>query len=198
MLFRSHAHIQNPVHLYTVSGNHLVTLVVTNASGCSHSINKQVQVIPSPVAGFSNSISNCAGSEVSFNDLSYPIVGYLVKWIWNFGDGNSETILFPNPQNVSHIYNNAGNYNVSLSVQTNDSCSASIAHLVTVGDTPLANFDYGYNRCEGSAVQFEDLSQPSGGVQIISWNWNFGDPASGVNNTSSLKNPVHVYQNPYS
>jgi PKD repeat protein len=40
---------------------------------------------------------------------------------------------------------------------------------------------------------FTDQSQGSGGAPIISWNWNFGDPISGSNNTSSLQNPSHLF-----
>ncbi len=190
----AHSHIQNPDHLYSASGNHLATLTVTNTGGCTHSVSQQVIVSPAPMAGFSNSIGNCSGSAVSFSDLSFALNGYLVKWIWNFGDGNSQTILFPDPQNTTHIYTNPGNFMASLSVQSSDSCWATSSHTVTVGASPLANFDYSSNRCNGSPISFQDLSQPNGGTQIIAWNWNFGDPASGVNNTSSLKNPTHVYQ----
>ncbi|MBK7029746.1 MAG: PKD domain-containing protein [Bacteroidales bacterium] len=43
--------------------------------------------------------------------------------------------------------------------------------------------------CSGGTVNFTDNSL--GGP--ISWSWNFGDPASGANNTSSLQNPSHTY-----
>lgn len=44
-------------------------------------------------------------------------------------------------------------------------------------------------------VNFTDTSfQPPGG--ITSWSWDFGDPASGANNTSTLQNPSHTYEDP--
>ncbi len=42
--------------------------------------------------------------------------------------------------------------------------------------------------CSGS-VKFQDASVNG----PTSWFWDFGDPASGANNTSTLQNPVHVY-----
>ncbi|KAA9340326.1 PKD domain-containing protein [Adhaeribacter soli] len=42
--------------------------------------------------------------------------------------------------------------------------------------------------CTGS-VQFSDASTNG----ATSWQWNFGDPASGAANTSTLQNPTHVY-----
>jgi len=191
-----HSHQQNPSHLFTGAGTYPVTLVVTNTSGCTHVIVKQIKVNPLPVASFSNSITNCAGSPVQFNDLSYPSQGYLVQWTWNFDDGSDTTILFPGIQNVTHVYSMGGIYNVTLTVKNSDGCSGSISHLVTVGVSPIANFSYSDILCAGSFVQFDDLSQAYGGVQIITWFWNFGDPTSGVNNTSSLQEPSHTYQNP--
>ena len=38
--------------------------------------------------------------------------------------------------------------------------------------------------------------QTGGGGSISQWEWNFGDPGSGINNTSNLINPVHTYLNP--
>ena len=43
-----------------------------------------------------------------------------------------------------------------------------------------------------AATMFRDtLSKPA-----TAWRWEFGDPASGVSNVSTLKNPVHLYGNP--
>lgn len=45
------------------------------------------------------------------------------------------------------------------------------------------------NPTPGQSVQFTDTSNPP----PASWAWNFGDPASGANNTSTLQNPTHVF-----
>jgi len=44
--------------------------------------------------------------------------------------------------------------------------------------------------CDSVLVYFTDLSQG----YIDSWEWNFGDPASGVDNQSSDENPTHLYR----
>lgn len=43
--------------------------------------------------------------------------------------------------------------------------------------------------CFGDTVQFTDVSLGT----PTSWSWNFGDPASGPNNTSILQNPQHFF-----
>jgi PKD repeat protein len=43
-------------------------------------------------------------------------------------------------------------------------------------------------------VDFNDTSTPVGSV--VSWEWGFGDPASGSANVSTLQNPTHFYPGP--
>jgi PKD repeat protein len=190
-----HAFIANPIHLYTLSGTYSVTLIVTNSNGCIQSKTRNVMVLPSPTASFVYSTNNCSGTPVQFTDQSTTQTGYIVKWTWNFGDGSITIVDLPAPPNVSHVYINGGTYNVTLTVKTDDSCAASVSHMVTVIPAPFADFDYPAVRCAGMAVQFTDLSQENGGGTIMNWNWNFGDPGTGTNNTSTLKNPFHIFSN---
>jgi hypothetical protein len=46
----------------------------------------------------------------------------------------------------------------------------------------IGNFDIAFN--DGSIVNPGD---------VVSWRWDFGDPASGALDTSSLQNPMHTY-----
>lgn len=59
----------------------------------------------------------------------------------------------------------------------------------------MANFDYD-GSCASELFDFYDLSVPNGGGQITGWYWDFGDPASGINNNSMLQNPQHQFSAP--
>ena len=48
-----------------------------------------------------------------------------------------------------------------------------------------------YQSCS-TTMQFSDVST-SNVATVQSWAWNFGDPSSGANNTSSLQNPTHTF-----
>lgn len=48
--------------------------------------------------------------------------------------------------------------------------------------------------CNAIEIKFYDISSTKKGV-INKWSWDFGDPASGSNNTSTLQNPTHVFSN---
>lgn len=47
--------------------------------------------------------------------------------------------------------------------------------------------------CGGETTEFEDITTHLPITSITSWQWNFGDPASGANNTSNLQHPTHTF-----
>ncbi|MBL7904660.1 MAG: PKD domain-containing protein [Bacteroidales bacterium] len=189
------SNLQDPQHMYAAGGDYTVMLTITDTAGCSNTVSHLVHVSPLPDAYFSFTAPTCFQTETEFNDLSYTQSGYITEWEWIFGDGNSTTVTFPNNQNVSHQYAAAGFYNVTLNITTSEGCEATETIMVEVIPNPVANF-INTSSCLGEAVEFTDLSQPNGGGQITGWAWDFGDPTSGVNNTSLLVNPTHVYAQP--
>ncbi len=187
------SNVKNPTHLYAYPGVFSVILTVTTNEGCTNSITKQILVLPKPVASFTTNAPMCAGDSIHFTDLSTTGHGLIDKWVWAFGDGSSKTILYPNPQNVNHLYTHGGTYNVTLTISTSDSCTASTTVPVQVESAPAANFTYATTRCAEMPLQFTDLSQQYGGTPINQWLWNFGDPGSGNSNSSPLQDPLHSF-----
>jgi len=183
----------NPGHIYMNPGTYTVTLTITNQSGCVNSKTRQVQVTSAPVALYTMSSPACSGSEVSFNDLSSSYSGTINSWHWDFGDGNQLTVNAPANPDVTHVYAASGIYTVSLTVSTSNGCESTLSNNLVVNASPVAAFSAGAS-CEGGVTAFTDLSQAAGGGLIGSWNWNFGDPASGINNTSLVPSPFHIYE----
>lgn len=60
---------------------------------------------------------------------------------------------------------------------------------------PITSQFTNMNVCDGSPMQFTDMSTSSNGT-ITSWMWTFGEPASGPADTSMLQNPMHTYMGP--
>ncbi len=52
-----------------------------------------------------------------------------------------------------------------------------------------AVLDPEYITCDGFTYDFSQVTNPL----VTSYEWNFGDPASGANNTSTLQNPSHTF-----
>jgi len=186
--------IADPYHIYANSGSYLVTLTVTDIEGCVNSKSHTVSIVPPPVSFFQVSTQTCANNPIFFTNQSTTSGGSIISYFWDFGDGNDTLINAPASGNVSHIYTVAGNFPVILTINTSLGCEADFQRTITVSASPLAQFDY-TNTCEDVAVQFNDLSQLNSGTSIVNWLWDFGEPASGNNNTSTLQNPLHIYSN---
>lgn len=62
-------------------------------------------------------------------------------------------------------------------------------HCLTIAQLS-AYYTYTGASCSGGSVSFTDQS-----YNAIAWAWDFGDPNSGANNTSSLQNPAHLFSN---
>lgn len=137
-----------------------------------------------PVAAF-NTVGNNCTLTVNFNNTSSISAGSIVSHNWNFGDGNTSTLINP-----THTYLSPGNYNVRLITGSNKSCYDTVYNPVLVNSPPIANFTQ-TTICQGSPVNFNDLSTAPQGV-INNWNWSFGDGSL----NSLQQNPAHIYSAP--
>ena len=161
--------------------------------GATNTVTKPITINPLPIALFSVETPTCLDNPVQFRNHSTTPTGYIVEWYWDFGDGNSTTITYPDNPDVTHTYASPGiSYPVTLTIKNSDSCSNSVTNTVITTSSPIAMFTHS-SSCYGVPVTFTDTSEENGGGEIISWSWDFGDPTSGVNNTSNLQNPVHLY-----
>lgn len=170
----------NPKHTYTKEGNYTVTLTLTNDYGTkSATKTNYVYVGSGPVADFT--ANNTAGKSplsVKFTDASS---GNPTKYLWNFGDGTTSSEKSP-----THVYNQTGTYNVSLTV-TNDfgTDTKTSNSLVNVGVAPYVFFTAN-GTVNSKQVVFTTHGDTSGTAG--NYSWNFGD-----GKTSTEKNPTHTY-----
>lgn len=107
-------------------------------------------------------------------------------------DVTLQTIVAPIPIRVrTPTFSSASggimlNYNVEQTLDLTDTvlCQTSAPALV-------ADFS-AMPGCFGSPIQFSNESSPG----VTGFSWNFGDPDSGNNNTSTLPNPTHIFAEP--
>lgn len=158
------AAINNPMHVFQLSGNYNISLIVTNNSGCADTIIKPLisNTVPSP---FFSANASCLGAIASFTDLSTDAVA-INSWFYDFDDGNNS--ISQNPDYI--FYAGAGVYNVSLTITNIQGCDSSVVIPVTVNIVPVANYTAD-TICIGTPTTFADVStgNPS------SWHWTFGD-----------------------
>lgn len=171
--------LQNPSHTYTNSGTYLVTLIVGSNKGCFDTTVNLVTVNPPPTAAFTYT-TICQGSPVTFNDNSSVNQGNINQWIWDFGDGSVNSYL----QNPSHIYSNAGNYVVTLTVTTNQGCTGVTSQTATVNSLPVLSFNVA-NSCFGVQSIFNNTSSIPTGT-ITNWMWDVNGDGIVDANTPNL------------
>jgi len=132
----------------------------------------------------------CTGNTVDFTDMSG---GSPTEWEWTFDGGTPGTSTEQNPADIA--YDVSGDYTVTLTVKKDgDTSTETKTDYIQVYNTPTADFTESVP-CEDIPIDFTDMSNPNGGT-ITNWLWNFGDPGTGVYDTSTLQNPSHIYPNP--
>lgn len=172
---------QNETHTYLTAGTFLTKQIVSNAFGCQDSTTLTLLVHALPVAHFSaNAV--CEDAVMNFVNLS---IGTGNTYAWDFDDLGATSNL----QNPTHIYANAGSFNVTLMVTDINGCIDSTLIAVTTVAKPTVNFSFD-TACHMSQTHFIDLS--SDPLGITSWNFNFGDGG----NQSLAQNPNYIYSVP--
>lgn len=174
----------NPTHTYSAFGNYTVTLIATNAYGCSDTLVKTDYIkLQATDVQINNLPSNgCAPLSRVFS-ATVTTVDPVVSYQWNFGDGNTGTGATP-----THVYTVAGDYTISVIITTASGCTdtATVVNGISVGVKPTANFSATpRDVCAKMPVYFTDLSTGN----ITQWLWSFGDGGS-----STLQNPNYQYQ----
>lgn len=128
--------IQNPQHAFSSATNYSVSLIVTSSFGCKDTITKVVTVIPGPNADFSINPNPVEALETAgFTDLSTG-PSALTNWNWYFGDSTAANI-----QNPTHVFNNQGNYVITLAVKDINGCIDTVRKEISVvllPDVPTA------------------------------------------------------------
>ncbi len=162
--------------------------VVADNNGCISTAEYTLVFSPLPTVDFTADIrEGCQGLEVHFTDLTTPAVN---QWYWTFGN-NITYGDYSYVQNPIHYFENAGVYDVTLSVISVDGCKTSLTYNDYIVTHPIPSADFSatpniVNELEG-LVWFTDQS-----VGADVWNWNFDDNNI-IGNTSSLQNPTHIY-----
>ncbi len=189
------SNLPNPTHVYGTQGIYNVTLTITTNDGCTAVAQHMVPIKPLPTANFASTSPVCYGDTVYFTNLSSSPNGLISRWDWDFGDGTTVTINYPDDPDVSHYYSNSTTFAVVLTVTDTSGCVNSVTKLIEVVANPIADFSY-EESCYGEPVFFTDLSSSNAGPDLSTWDWYFGDPNSGTSNHSTLQNPTHVYTEP--
>ncbi len=164
----------NPSHTYFVGGCKNVTLLVTNAFGCSNdtTIHNVICTYQQPVSNFTSSAqTNChAPFNVSYQATSGGSVApYSYQWIFQGGTPATSSETSP-----TVVYNTQGTYTTMLITTDGHGCidtSVQAGYIFVAGD--VANFTIDTNpRCApAKAILTADSS-----IYTSSWEWSVTEP----------------------
>ena len=130
---------QNPTHVFTSTGTFIISLIVSNGSGCDSLFSTTVAVIEPPSASFIKSTANgCGPLTVTFTDQS---TGYLTggSHFWDFGLGQQSGL--PGPHTIVYPSGLISDTTYHISLIVSNQCGNSVfTDSVIVHPTPTTNF----------------------------------------------------------
>lgn len=141
---------------------------------------------PTDSIGYSGSSAICQGSALPLT-ANFAPAGSSFQWQRSIDNGATWSNIGTNSPGFTATQ--AGLYRVIVTPPTGSPVTYPYV-AVTVNPLPVANFTSSPNgQCSSTPIAFTSTSLGSG----LTYQWNFGDPASGTNNTSTLQNPVHHF-----
>ena len=178
---------------YTIAapGTYPIKVIASNptSDGCSgeQEISYDLQVFDPPTSDFSFTTNGCVSTPVQFTDNANTTGRPVIKYSWNFGDGNTSAI-----RNPSHQFGGSGSHVVKYSVITDVGClSDTTEKTVVLSQPPIARFGVSAPNCVGKSITFTDSSSTASS-SITKWYWNFGDGSPQIVATSNAPQ-THIY-----
>ncbi len=158
---------------------------VKNQFDCTQNVIIPINVVVPKTVTFSGQLQSCKDQTMCFS-TSGSFEGNLV---WNFGTGVASDTAVGNAPCFK--FPNAGNYTVRLNNINTECPFDEIVNTITVpeiGDS-IVNVSAKIDVCSGDKNVCFTLT----GKYVGKLEWNFGDPGSGMANTSEAESPCHVY-----
>jgi gliding motility-associated-like protein len=181
-----YGYVENPTHTYDsaffnnagIITPYQISLKITDEIGCQSTTDQQIAP-EVPKANFTALTAStiCEGQSITFDPV---ITQGGNTFLWSFGDGN-----FSNQYNPAHVYNQPGDFDVSLLVTSVNGCINGYTEplYAHVQGIPVAGFDdslgEGEALCYPAQVTFTDTSwvDPFGSRE---WDLGNGTPTVGL------------------
>ena len=171
----------------------------TNACIQNQSGTAIVTINPLPTAGISGSTAVCLNApspDITFTG-AVGTAPYTFTYNINGGANQTVTTTTGNSVTVAAPTNIAGTFTYNL-ISVRDASTSLCSQtqsgnvVIIIHPLPTLNFSNSTPVCETRDISFTDNSVANVGT-LTNWAWNFGDPASAANNTSTQQNPTHIF-----
>lgn len=166
---------------YAKKGEIIFTTIIKDGFGCKKTQTEKVRVLATPDISYHTALPNVCENDSAINLSNYVLP---VNGIWT-GSGIEDNTFHPlkagiGKKQLTYLYVDSFSY-----------CSNEVVADIAVHQQPQASFTVDSLKAHTSHVfSFTNTSKP-GSSSVFKWN--FGDPNSGVANTSGKQNANHQY-----
>jgi gliding motility-associated-like protein len=150
----------NPIQIYPNAGTYNVSLIASNAGGCTDTLTQAVTVYPLPPVNAGSNVSVCPGTQVTLNATGAPTL------IWETGTANGGTYLPANSTTLTVVGID------------NNGCVNQDSMDITIYPGALVNAGPDINVCLGSTVTIT-----ASGSNTYQWN-------NGITNGQTFTPPL--------
>lgn len=177
-----------PVHNYMNEGNYDISLISLGAGSCADTLSRAeyVKLMLLNSLDVAENDTICVGSSASFvaSNNSFPVYEFYVNGQLTQRSPLSTYTFSPT---------GAGMQEIRVKGIDNDaSVSNSPPFVFYAAEKPVINFSFTDMGLTPQGLQIDFLANTSNARRYL---WDFGDPESGIDNSSQLENPTHFYAN---
>lgn len=170
---------QNPTHTYGSAGLYTVCLTIRDSNLCRNNLcDTNAVAIVTPTAAFTAAPNlGCAPYTTTLTDNSTSNDS-IISWSWTFDDGSGTNVTpgTSTVQNPTVTVQNAGIYDVTLVITTQNGCrdSTTVPAYLRAGSIPVVDFTVDEDSlCVDEVVTFTSLSSDP----AYTYNWDFNFPS---------------------
>ncbi len=180
--------LEDTTHTYTLGGDYVITLIVTDSDGSEVSVTKIVHISAFPPT-IDMSVTPATGIEPLVVNVNCSATGIFTPFTYDidFGDGTAHGTT----ESALHAYMQNGTYNVTCNVTNTNRDSAQESMIVVVDDSvPIVSFNYTpIAPIEKVDVNFDATIDSHDIPATVEWDFGDGDTALNV------EDPIHMYDN---
>lgn len=179
---------------FSAAGIYSASLSIYNDStGCSDNTTVPITIKDVKADFTASPLNGCAPLNACMNNASTDAVTYQ----WTVTDSSGAVVSSSTSANPCFNLTEAGVYSVQLIATDMFGCENILNRpdYITVYKSLVGFSGIPLSGCAPLETHFTDSSSSINST-IVSWNWNFGDPLSGTNDTSTQQNPIHYYNQP--
>lgn len=170
-------------HKFSNFGSYKIDLTATSAGGCTAVANSSVTLQEPTIIASASPLSGCIPATVKFKStVKVPANSVISNYAWNFGDGSP--VVNTTLGSVSKVYGATGKFTPSLTITTNEGCTASYIFPENGYGTPPVNMAAYPGKSTFCGSEYAAFVATA--TNATNYRWNFGEGGPALNTTDTL------------